>query len=939
MIDRWARWGCGLVLALAVTVAGPVSAQTTADADKLNTEVIRLYQAGRSAEAIPIAQQALSIREKALGPEHPDVGTALNNLAGLYQAQGRYAEAEPLSKRSLSLREKALGPDHPSVGQSLNNLAGLYENQGRTTEAEPLYKRSLSIWEKALGPDHPQVGASLNNLAGLYQHQGRYPEAEPLYKRSLGIREKALGPDHPQVGTALNNLAGLYQTQGRYPEAEPLYKRTVSIFEKALGPDHPNVGTALNDLALLYDRQGRYPEAEPLYKRSLDISEKALGPDHPDVGTALNNLAVLYLTQRDWTPAADYWRRSTALTVRRARLGTAVAGAPLGKGKSETDQLGYRFLGLVKVVHRLATERYGMDAGLPPARFQQDAREMFQTGQWALGSEAAVSLAQMAARGAKGDPNLARVVRDRQDLVTEWQRRDGARTAAVSQAPDERDATAEAANTARLIEIEGRIAAIDKRLAAEFPDYAALASPEPLTVEQVQADLRPDEALVLFLDTDDRFKPIPEETFLWVVTKADVRWIRSQIGTAALQREVAALRCGLGATAWDIPDCATLTGVVYTAVDRAFGKPLPFDAARAHKLYKALFGEVDALIKDKHLLIVPSGALNALPFQVLVTQMPADAIPKSFAGYAATQWLGARNAVTILPAVSSLKALRSHASPSRADQPYIGFGNPLLLGRSGTDKSAFERQRCPEISTRERVRLVLNGVAPKLASLMRGGLGEVEDLRKQPPLPETADELCAVARSRGSSNPDHVVNLGARATETRVKQLSADGTLSRAKVLHFATHGLIAGETATLAKSLAEPALLLTPPETATEQDDGLLTASEVASLKLDADWVILSACNTASGDTIGGDALSGLARAFFYAGARALLVSHWYVDSEATVALVTKSFDALQADPKSGRAEALRRASLSLIKSGTRMAHPANWAPFIVVGEGGAGR
>jgi CHAT domain-containing protein len=183
------------------------------------------------------------------------------------------------------------------------------------------------------------------------------------------------------------------------------------------------------------------------------------------------------------------------------------------------------------------------------------------------------------------------------------------------------------------------------------------------------------------------------------------------------------------------------------------------------------------------------------------------------------------------------------------------------------------------------------------------------------------------------------VNLGARATETRVKQLSADGTLSRAKVLHFATHGLIAGETATLAKSLAEPALLLTPPETATEQDDGLLTASEVASLKLDADWVILSACNTASGDTIGGDALSGLARAFFYAGARALLVSHWYVDSAATVALVTKSFDALQADPKSGRAEALRRASLSLIKSGTRLAHPANWAPFIVVGEGGSGR
>jgi len=158
-------------------------------------------------------------------------------------------------------------------------------------------------------------------------------------------------------------------------------------------------------------------------------------------------------------------------------------------------------------------------------------------------------------------------------------------------------------------------------------------------------------------------------------------------------------------------------------------------------------------------------------------------------------------------------------------------------------------------------------------------------------------------------------------------------------VVHFATHGLVAGETAMFAENRAEPALLLTPPDTASEEDDGLLTASEVTALKLDADWVILSACNTAAGDSVGGDALSGLARAFFHAGARALLVSHWYVDSDATVALITKSFDALKADPKIGRAEALRRAMQALIARTDRTAHPSAWAPFVVVGEGGTGR
>ena len=127
---------------------------------------------------------------------------------------------------------------------------------------------------------------------------------------------------------------------------------------------------------------------------------------------------------------------------------------------------------------------------------------------------------------------------------------------------------------------------------------------------------------------------------------------------------------------------------------------------------------------------------------------------------------------------------------------------------------------------------------------------------------------------------------------------------------------------------------MLTPPETVSETDDGLLTASEVASLKLSADWVVLSACNTASGADSGAEALSGLARAFFYAGARGLLVSHWAVDSEAAVHLTTDTFAALAADRKLGRAEAFRRTMLAMIESGK---HPSYWAPFVIIGEGSA--
>jgi CHAT domain-containing protein/tetratricopeptide (TPR) repeat protein len=917
-------------LALAERRFGPDHARVAA---ALNNLAALYDDQGRYAEAEPLYKRALAITEKALGPDHPDVGVRLNNLAGLYLAQGRYAEAEPLYKRALAIAEKALGPDHPDVGIRLNNLAWLYKDQGRYAEAEPLTKRALAIAEKALGPDHPDVGIRLNNLAGLYEDQGRYAEAEPLYKRALAITEKALGPDHPSVGIRLNNLAGLYLAQGRYAEAEPLYKRALAIAEKALGPDHPDVGRDLNNVAELYRSQGRYAEAEPLYERALAITEKALGQDHPSVGIRLNNLAILYFSQGDWQRAADYWRGSTNVIIRRAQRGTIVGEAVTGKRKSDAALLSWEFWGLVKVRHRLALERHDEMRSL---------RDMFQTAQWAQSSEAAASLAQMAARGVKGDPKLAALVRERQDLVAEWQRRDQLRSTAVAQAPNKRNLQAEAENVARLAAIDARITIIDKELAAEFPDYAALVSPVPLSVEDVQAQLAPDEALVLFLDTP-AWKPTPEETFIWVVTKSDARWVRSELGSTTLSNEVAALRCGLDYSgAWqETSRCSELLKVTYTASDHSRGTPLPLDLARAYELYKGLFGQIEDLIKDKRLLIVPSGPLTQLPFQVLVTEAPKIALPSSVADYRQFAWLAREHAITVLPAVSSLKALRELAKQSHASEPYIGFGNPLLDGepekfKEDAQAAKLAREKRCEPTLRQRV-ASLFGLRGGTRAMTRseGGVADVADLRRWMPLPETADELCDVAHDLGVDPRTHLY-LGATATEAKIKQLSTDGALAKYKIVHFATHGAVAGQ---ISRS-SEPGLLLTPPDKASETDDGYLSASEIATLKLDADWVILSACNTAAGGAQGAEALSGLARAFFYAGARSLLVSHWEVASDATVKLITKAIAELKANPKIGRAEALRRSMLSMINTGKDYeAHPAFWAPFVLVGEGGAAK
>jgi tetratricopeptide (TPR) repeat protein len=310
----------GLALALVGRNAAPPKGAEERTADLLNG--LASYRHGplaAYAQAQPLFERALAIREKVLGLEHPATANSLNNLAGLLQDRGDLAGARPLFERALATREKVLGPEHLDTAGSLNNLANLLRDQGGQSGARPLYERALAIYERELGPQHPYTGANLNNLAFILQDQGEFDAARPLFERALAIREKALGPDHPHTATSLSSLAFLLQSQGDLAGAGPLFERALAIREKVLGPEHPDTATSISRLALLLQTQGDPAGARPLFERALAIREKMLGPEHPDTATSISRLALLLQTQGDLAGARPLFER--ALAIREKVLG------------------------------------------------------------------------------------------------------------------------------------------------------------------------------------------------------------------------------------------------------------------------------------------------------------------------------------------------------------------------------------------------------------------------------------------------------------------------------------------------------------------------------------------------------------------------------------------------------------------------------------------
>ena len=507
--------------------------------------------------------------------------------------------------------------------------------------------------------------------------------------------------------------------------------------------------------------------------------------------------------------------------------------------------------------------------------------EGFRAAQEAMLSSAGGAIRQIGLRTAAGDGPLAALVRDRQAVE---ERLRSAELQITKPGADQ-------VGLAGAIQgLGAELAALDLSLAADFPRYADLTRPKPLSIAEVQQLLAADEALIATFIGETY-------AFVWAITPTQSAWHRVNAGQLVTSEAIATLRQTLDPT-------SPTRGA--EALDGTAPAPrgLTFDRRLSAQLYDVFLAPLQPVFGSaQHIYVVPDGPLTSLPFGLLVAGRYSgeDDDPDALRR---TPWMIRDHALTTLPSIESLRVVKGLPAPA-PDRPVLaGFGDPVFSGGGS-------------------VASVTRG-----AALVAEGLADADRLRSLPPLPATRRELLQIAQTLNAQPT--ALRLGADATETAVKQ----GAIGKAQVVAFATHGLLSGEV----EGVTEPALVLTPPDRPSKLDDGLLTASEIVELRLDADWVILSACNTAGGAEPGAEGLSGLARAFLFAGARSILVSHWPVRDDAAARLTTAALQAMADQTAPTRAQALRQSMLALIDdtSDPSLAHPSAWAPFVIVGEGG---
>lgn len=546
--------------------------------------------------------------------------------------------------------------------------------------------------------------------------------------------------------------------------------------------------------------------------------------------------------------------------------------------------------------------------------------EAFEAAQYAQISGAAAALDKTTARFAAGGGPLAVLEQERDKKLAEIEAVDRQFSALIergAQVPEQE----RRALTERRAALRAEVDVIEAKIAKDFPQYFDLTRPKALDIAAVQKLLNPDEAMVVILVSDDA-------SYTWAVTREGSTWSRSEaMKQDALAAKVNTLRASMevdGARGSGRQPPPTAGGTAAVALQ---GKA--FDRKLAHEIYKELIAPVEGVLEGKQVLLTNvSGPLTSLPLALLVTAPPqgSDSDP---AAVATSPWLIDKYALAELPSVSALRSLRclliekpADAHPGCVDRA----GSPAYaqVRSGGITLAAYGAPTLAGAYTPETGRSVTPGLA---GQMYKGKLADPEKLRALAYLPQAKAELESLQKSFGAQS---TVVIGDAATEAAVKSSKA---VAGARFVVFSTHGLLATEVG----DNAEPGLVFTPPKQATELDDGLLTMSEVTELKIPADIVVLSACNTAAGDGQNADGLSGLARAFFQAGTRSLLVSHWAVSDAATSLLMQQTFGNIQKGDVAGRARALQAAMQTVRSEGTgQFVSPKYWAAFTLVGDPG---
>ncbi|QJB70049.1 CHAT domain-containing tetratricopeptide repeat protein [Parasphingorhabdus halotolerans] len=923
--------------------------QTIDNATAIANVALILERMGRYEEAAQYFSKAVPLYEAIAGPQHPFTGLAYNNWALNHYSLGQYPEAEKLFRKALSvLTNGSLPENHEYIASALGGLAVTINDQGRPQEAEPLARQSIATWNAAKGSDHPETNLAVANLATILLAQNRAEEAEQYFVRVLDRNRAQFGDAHIWSARHSSNLAIAKTRQGKYLSAAPDMRNAVAWAGAALGEDHADLGLYYSNLATTLSNLKEFPEAIVAARKAIAITEKAIGPDHPRMVQAYGNLGLLQLLGGEAKLAEQSMR--TALKKARALPGRAgyplllalngltLVIAPDNPRSNEALALSREALRIIETNRSLQrTTSNGATGSLPinedfrpgeldeasfgfhmkilatraaaiPVEEDTLMREMFITAQNASLSASAKAMSQTAARTASGDSALAKLVRRQQDLKRQQVQLD--RQFETALVTGKQNDTTRYQN--EIDQVTSELTVINAKLGTEFPQYAELVRPGALDISDVQQRLGDSDGLLLVF-------PSIGDIFLLGVTKDSVSWKRQSRKQESAETSIRYLRCQL-----DPLGCPEDFFADEQVSDAQLEGYRAYDRTRAYSLYQDIFAPVEDIFLDKkHIFVVSSGAFASLPLAALINEQPQEGDNANPDVLSASSWLGEKYAFTQLPAVSALKLqdkslLQSGGKPASTDWGFIGFGAPTLDGpaqtastKRGAGSSGFFRA----------------------ANSQGLSLADPQSLKQLVPLPGTRRELDAMAAALNAG--DLSVVTGDNATETAVR---TDQKMAGSEVIIFATHGLLPGEL----DGLDEPALVFTPPETATIEDDGVLSASEATELKLNARWVILSACNTASAEGQGGgDSLSGLSRAFLFAGAKSLLASNWRVGDEETALLTVETIKADRAAPDAGRALALQQA-MHAVRTGKRgdgspiadwrpeWAHPASWAPFI---------
>ena len=820
----------------------------------------------------------------------------LNSARGLIeQIKGNLDRAEWYFRRAVPASKKY------SSGTQLDLRFDLIENlifQGRLLEAEALAREILQ--ERLVYKSRIRRARGRLVLSKILFRQARYREAEYVAKCAILLyNQEAADCSSIYLNLSRHMLAKSLMAQGRWAEAIEQFE-AISVGLKN-DPDLFKARFAGDvDWAIALLATGRNAEAAEQLKSGLKLTSRQVGKNHYRTAVIRGVIAVTHAYNDDKEAALAGFAEAVPLIVKQFR-----------KANTATRTRSTKDPHLIFIIESYMNLLADIQATPLETKMGIDALETsFTLADFVRAHSVQRAVSACSARYGIKDPELADLVRSEQDSAKRLDALYGTLAVAVTQPTTAENPAAIQSLKEKIDKLSRARLTFIKEIESRFPKYAQLINPEPPSFKEVRASLRPGEALLSIYIGRDR-------SSIWAGPyEGKVRFATVSLSKSEVDTMVAQIRSTLEPNA------------------KKLGEIPQFDLETAYALFKAFFEPVRQAWKNaKSLLVVPHGALSYLPLSLLPTEkikLPADK-DVWFENYKHVPWLVRSHAVTVLPSVSTLILLRAMPQAARAQLPFVGFGDPYF-NEQQAKAAARPKKELQTASFKQPGDYVLRGLSIQRVQTDQLASAQIEVL---PRLPETAEEIRSMALAM-NADPNRDVYTGAQANEQQVKTMD----LSRYKVIAFATHGLAPGDL----DGLLQPALALSSPKVAGIDGDGFLTMEEIFGLWLNTDWVVLSACNTAAGREQGAEALSGLCRAFFYAGAQALLITNWRVETNSAKALTTDLFRRQAQNPLLTRADALRQSKLFLIdgvgridpKSGKVLfsyAHPIFWAAFSLVG------